>query len=123
MPTRLPSLDHSNASTAPEGDQVPGTACNVEPTMTSPDIVGTGAVMKDLGATAAVLAEVRVNAPKPGFAAVTLNVTFLPTSAATGTYVGPVAPLISAPSTSHLRVRATDVGDHVPLSPVSTEPN
>ena len=77
------------------GDHVPGTAVNLSPTRTVPEIVGVGAVVN--GATTTVVAADKLVAEvNPAFTPVTVTFTNLPRTADVNSYVLPVAPAIGA---------------------------
>ena len=80
---------------------MPVTAVSGVATLGVPVMVGFGAVCRTPPVTGAVGADSFVTEVKPVLAPVTLTVTTLPTSPATGVYVVPVAPATSAPSTVH----------------------
>ena len=77
------------------GDHDPGTAVNVWPTRTVPEIVGVGAVVN--AATTALVATDKLGAEvNPAFTPVTVTFTNLPRSRDVKSYVLPVAPEIGA---------------------------
>jgi hypothetical protein len=77
------------------GDHVPGTAVNVWPTRTVPEIVGVGAVVN--AATTPLVAADKLGAEvNPDFTPVTVTFTNLPRSADVNSYVLLVAPEIGA---------------------------
>jgi hypothetical protein len=77
------------------GDHDPGTAVNVSPTRTVPEIVGVGAVV-NAATTALVATDKLVAEVNPAFTPVTVTFTNLPRSAACNSYVLLVAPEIGA---------------------------
>jgi hypothetical protein len=77
------------------GDHVPGTAVNVLPTCTVPEIVGVGAVVN--GPTTTLVAADKLGVEvNPAFTPVTVTFTNLPRSADVNSYVLLVAPEIGA---------------------------
>jgi hypothetical protein len=77
------------------GDHDPGTAVNLSPTRTVPEIAGVGAVVN--GATTTVVAADKLVAEvNPAFTPVTVTFTNLPRTADVNSYVLLVAPEIGA---------------------------
>jgi len=102
------------------GDHDPGTAVNVWPTRTVPEIVGVGAVVNG-ATTALVIAADKLGAEvNPAFTPVTVTFTNLPRSRDVNSYVLPVAPEIGAyvpvavADDDHTYVYESVVGDQVP---------